>query len=219
MIRAIAFDWGGVFTRATFDSSAIAALAEAYELPSAQVETVYLPLMVPFEEGALDLPGFQRRLEADLTRAGGGAKVLDEATFRSTFLGAVAWREPMVPLLASIPARFTVGMLSNNVPELCDVVRNDPRMARVERFVFSNEIASRKPASAAFEALTEALGVPPADTLFVDDNEANVKACEALGFRGLRIGERAAFASDWQAVLPEVPLPPSLLAPADGEHW
>jgi FMN phosphatase YigB (HAD superfamily) len=63
-------------------------------------------------------------------------------------------------------------MLSNNVPVLCDRVRDDPRTARIERFVFSNEIGVRKPDPAAFMALAEALQLAPHEIVFVDDAAA-----------------------------------------------
>ena len=202
MIRAIAFDWGGVFTEGTFDSSAVAALSALHGVPESQLEEPYLDLMGAFEDGAFGLPEFQRRLEA---RTGLHS---DEATFRSTFLGAVRWRAPMLELLAAVPATYTVGVLSNNVPELCDVVRDDPRMGRVQRWVFSNEIGVRKPHREAFDALERALELPREQTVFIDDNARNIAACEELGFTGLLVDDLPGFAARWRRALPDLPLPP-----------
>ena len=201
MIRAITFDWGGVFTEGTFDSSAVAALAAHAGVSAESIEAPYLELMGPFEEGAFDLPEFHRRFTARTGLA------IDPDAFRRTFLGAVRWRAPMLELLASIPERYTVGVMSNNVPELCDLVRDDPRMGRVERFVFSNEIGVRKPHRAAFDALAEAVGVEPASTVFVDDSARNIAACQELGFTGLLVDDVAGFARRWRRALPELPLP------------
>jgi putative hydrolase of the HAD superfamily len=202
VIRAIAFDWGGVFTEGTFDSSAVKALAGLHDVPVAQVEGPYLELMATFEDGAFDLSGVQRRFE------GRTGLTTDEATFRQAFLGAVRWRPAMLTLLASIPDAYTVGVLSNNVPTLCDLVRDDPRMQRVETFVFSNEIGVRKPHRQAFDALTEALGVASEETVFIDDNARNIAACEELGFTGLLVDTVPAFGERWRRALPELPLPP-----------
>ncbi|HKI57457.1 MAG TPA: HAD family phosphatase [Trueperaceae bacterium] len=204
MIRAIAFDWGGVFTEGTFDSSAIRALTELSQVDAAAMEAAYLPLMAELEEGAFDLAEFRQRLQQRLGVA------MEEHAFEDAFLGAVRWRPSMVRLLRSIPERYVVGMLSNNVPTLCDLVRNNTRMDRIERFVFSNEIRVRKPEPLAFDALTEALGVPPRDTVFIDDNAANIEACQALGFTGLLVDGLPAFAEGWRRLLPGLPLPPGL---------
>ena len=200
-LEAIAFDWGGVFTEGTFDSTAHARLAELHGLPAAAVEPHYLRLMEEFELGLIDLPEFHARFQA----AVGGASNLAE--FRATFLGAVRERAAMYDLLASLPADLTVGVLSNNVPELCDLVRDDPRMRRVNAFVFSNEIHARKPDPAAYAALSAALNLPPSAILFVDDNPVNVAACRELGFVGLLLDDIPGFAARWRAALPGLPLP------------
>lgn len=203
MIRAIAFDWGGIFTVGTFDSSAIRNLAALASAPVERVGPAYLALMAEFETGAFSFAEFHRRF-VDRT----GLDV-DEGTFRKTFLGSVRERPEMFALLASLPESLTVGMLSNNVEVLCDRVRDDPRMARIprERFVFSNEIGVRKPDPAAFAALTKALGVPPEETAFIDDSVANVEACEALGYHGLLLDNVQGFVRRWRERLPELPLP------------
>lgn len=200
-LRALAFDWGGVFTEGTFDSSAHARLAELHGLPAAEVRPHYLSIMAEFERGLFDMPEFHRRFQAAV-----GVRS-DLSEFRATFLGAVRERAAMYDLLASLPEGVRVAVLSNNVPELCDVVRDDPRMARVETFVFSNEIHACKPAPEAYAALSAALDLPPESILFVDDNAANIAACEELGFVGLLLDDLPGFAARWRAALPGLPLP------------
>lgn len=199
MIRAIAFDWGGVFTEGTFDSSAVAALAERTGSAPDAIEGPYLEAMAGFEVGAFDMAEFHRRF---VTATG---CTLDPDAFVATFLGAVRERTAMFAVLGSIPPEYTVGMLSNNVPVLCDRVRDDPRMRRIERFVFSNEIGVRKPDPRAFSALTAALGVPPEETVFIDDAEANIRAARDLGYRGIHLADMGAFLAGWRALLPDVP--------------
>ena len=197
-LRAVAFDWGGVFTEGTFDARAVRALAALFERNEDEVAEAYYPLMEHFEVGAFDLPGFHQRITRTLDAQ------VDEMTFREVFLNAPRERPAMYQLLAGMPQWYAVAMLSNNVPELCDRVRTDPRMARVEHYVFSNEIAARKPDPAAFVALSEALALPPTATVFVDDNPANVAACEALGYRGILLDTPAAFAARWRRLLPDL---------------
>ncbi len=199
MIRAIAFDWGGIFTEGTFDSRASAALADRCGLPLEAVEDPYYPLMAELEVGAFGLGEFHRRF------VDASGCPLDEASFLDAFLGAVRERTAMFAVLGSIPPEYTVGMLSNNVPGLCDRVRDDHRMQRIEHFVFSNEIGVRKPAPRAFAALSEALGVPPSATVFVDDAAANVEAARELGYHAIHLTDMAAFLAGWRALLPDVP--------------
>ncbi|MDF1521566.1 MAG: HAD-IA family hydrolase [Trueperaceae bacterium] len=197
-VRGIAFDWGGVFTVGTFDGRAIVRLAALYGLEPAAVRAPYLERMEAFEIGGLDLPGFQAALSRDLGRE------VDAGAFRTAFLDAPLERAATYALLAGIPGGFVVGMLSNNVPVLCDRVRDDVRTARIERFVFSNEIGVRKPEPAAFAALEQAMGLEPAAIVFVDDAPGNVEAARTLGFQALLIDRPAAFAARWRAALPDL---------------
>lgn len=198
MIRAIAFDWGGIFTEGTFDSSAVRNLAALTNTTEAEIGRTYFPLMEEFEVGAFDFETFSERF-----REASGLDV-DPETFRTTFLGSVRERTAMFAILGSIPEKYTVGMLSNNVPVLCDHVRDDKRMARIERFVFSNEIGARKPDTEAFDALTSALGVPPENTSFVDDSQANIEAANELGYDGILLDTFAGFLDRWRQRFPDL---------------
>lgn len=201
MIEAIVFDWGGIFTRGTFDSHAVENLTRVSKLDGQAVAETYYPLMVPFERGEFDLGSFIGRF-AELT----GSNV-DEDVLAATFLKSGRERTEMFDILDAIPASYLVGMLSNNVPALCDRVRNDVRMQRIEKFVFSNEIGIRKPDAAAFHALCEALGKPAQVTLFIDDNADNISAARELGFQAIHLTTMDAFHQSWQELLPDVPLP------------
>jgi HAD superfamily hydrolase (TIGR01509 family) len=194
--RAVAFDWGGVFTVGTFDGRAIARLARLYDVDEAVLRPVYLGLMELFEIGGFDLPSFAERLSRALGRD------VDAGAFREAFLDAPLERPEMYALVAGVPEELAVGMLSNNVPVLCDRVRDDPRCSRIERFVFSNEIGVRKPDAAAFMALAESLQLAPHEIVFVDDHPGNVAAARALGFEALLLDTPASFAARWRATLP-----------------
>ena len=198
MIRAIAFDWGGIFTEGTFDSSAVRNLAALTNTSVEEIGATYFPLMEEFEVGAFDIDGFIERF-----REASGVDV-DASVLRKTFLGSVRERTAMFAVLGSIPPEYTVGMLSNNVPVLCDRVRDDKRMARIEHFVFSNEIGVRKPNPDAFAALTAVLGVPPTHTVFIDDSQANISAANDLGFDGVLLDTFEGFVERWRARFPDL---------------
>lgn len=200
MIRGIAFDWGGIFTEGTFDSDAVRNLTKVAGVGADSVERVYFPLLEQFEAGAFDLAGFVERFTAQ-TGSQADAELLAD-----TFLASGIERSEMFGILASIPDRYRVGMLSNNVQALCDRVRNDPRMGRIEQFVFSNEIGVRKPAAEAFAALTAAMELPAEQLVFIDDNAANAEAARELGFSTILLDDMAGFRRQWQELLPELPL-------------
>jgi putative hydrolase of the HAD superfamily len=206
-IRGIAFDWGGVFTVGTFDARANARLANLYGIDAQTLWPQYLDLMEIFEVGGFDFPTFIDRLSRTIGRD------VNETAFREAFLDAPLERPSMYTLLAGIPSEYAVGMLSNNVPVLCDRVREDSRTARVEKFIFSNEIGARKPDATAFMALAEAMLLPAHHILFVDDAQRNIDAAHALGFHAILLDTPAGFAAAWRAMLP------SLAHLVDGPAW
>lgn len=198
MIRAVAFDWGGIFTEGTFDSDAVANLAALLEVAEERLEGVYYPLMAHFEAGEFGLEEFVARFrqESGLT--------FDEGEFRDTFLASGRDRPRMYEVLNAIPRSYRVAVLSNNVPVLCDRVRSDPRMERVETFLFSNELGVRKPAEAAYRRLREAVDLPAGEVLFIDDSEANIAACRELGFTGIHFRDFEQFGSELSRLVPEL---------------
>ncbi|MGL4611599.1 MAG: HAD family hydrolase [Trueperaceae bacterium] len=201
MIKAIAFDWGGIFTENTFDSSAVRNLATLCSTTPETIGNTYFPLMEHFEAGEFSFESYYRQFVAKSGFA------IDAGIFRKTFLGSVRERAGMFDVLNAIPETYKVGMLSNNVEVLCDRVRDDARFGRIDSFVFSNEIKVRKPDPRAFEALLEALGTRAEETVFIDDNADNIKACETMGFKALYLDTFENFWGRWKTLLPEISLP------------
>lgn len=203
MIQAIAFDWGGIFTEGTFDSDAIRNLSALCQASEEQVAETYLPLIAQFEGGSLSLDEFIARF-----REGSGLSFETES-FRRVFLHSGVEREAMYTVLEGIPESYRVAVLSNNVQVLCDRVRDDPRMSRVEHFLFSNEIRVRKPAVEAFSALRQALALPAEEIVFIDDSADNIRACRELGFEGIHLRDFEQFSRELARAAPDVPLPSS----------
>jgi HAD superfamily hydrolase (TIGR01509 family) len=200
MIKAIAFDWGGIFTEGTFDSSAVRNLAALCRATPETIGETYFPLMEHFEAGEFDFDSYHQQF---VEKSG---FAIDEGVFRKTLLGSVRERKAMFDVLNAIPKTYKVGMLSNNVPILCDRVRSDLHFGRIDTFVFSNEIKVRKPDPRSFTELTKALGTSAEETVFIDDNADNIAACEKLGFKALYLDTFDNFLSRWQKLLPEIPL-------------
>ncbi len=200
-IHAIVFDWGGIFTEGTFDSSAVQTFVNHFGLSEESVSHAYFPLMADFERGEFDCETFYLRFTEQL-----GLDINYES-FRELFLGSVQERTVMLGVLGIIPTEgYTVAMLSNNVPVLCDRVRDDLRMQRIEHFVFSNEIGVRKPDPKSFEILLERLDLPAEAVVFIDDNDANIVAAREMGLQGIHFSDFESFKEQWNALLPDLAL-------------
>jgi HAD superfamily hydrolase (TIGR01509 family) len=177
--RHVAFDWGGVFTVGTFDGRSTRNVADRSGVPVERVRASYFRHVRQLEVGAWTLPQFWAVLaeETGIT--------LPYAEFEALYLGSVHDNPPMYATLAALPAGVRVGLLSNNYPVVSDHLRRDSRFARFDALVFSNELRQKKPHPDAFAALADAMGVPAAQTAFVDDVEENIAAARVAGFHGL----------------------------------
>lgn len=177
--RHVAFDWGGVFTVGTFDGRATTRLAQRLGADLTQVRASYFRHVGQLEVGAWTLPQFWATLGQELGAA------LPYADFEALYLGSIHDHAPMYALLAGLPSRVRVGLLSNNYPVVSDHLRARPQFAHFDALVFSNEIGAKKPHQAAFAALEQAMQLPPAQVAFVDDVQENVEAATRYGFYGL----------------------------------
>ncbi|MGC0403586.1 FMN phosphatase YigB (HAD superfamily) [Streptomyces sp. SAI-126] len=77
-----------------------------------------------------------------------------------------------------------------------------PSPDNLDHVAFSGRIGAAKPDPAAFHHCVTALPAAPADFLFVDDREENVRAAQAVGMNGHVFDSRAALAHVVDAWLP-----------------
>lgn len=177
--RHVAFDWGGVFTVGTFDGRSTANVAGRSGVPVERVRDSYFRHVRQLEVGAWSLDQFWAVLQQETGAA------LPYAEFEALYLGSIADHAPMYATLAALPAGVRVGLLSNNYPVVSTHLRADPRFARFDALVFSNELGHKKPAPESFAALETAMQRPAAQTAFVDDVQENIDAANAAGFHGI----------------------------------
>ncbi len=177
--RHVAFDWGGVFTVGTFDGRSTQNVADRGGVPVERVRDSYFRHVRQLEVGAWTLPHFWTVMQRE------SGLELTYAEFEAIYLGSIADHAPMYATLAALPGGVRVGLLSNNYPVVSDHLRRDPRFARFDALVFSNELGHKKPAPEAFAALEAAMERPAAQTAFVDDVQENIDAANAAGFHGI----------------------------------
>ena len=77
-----------------------------------------------------------------------------------------------------------VGAITNDVAEWSAWARHAQGVAgAISPWVVSGEVGARKPARAIYDVFLSTAGCRPEDCLFVDDQEHNLAAAEALGFQ------------------------------------
>ncbi|MBE8477225.1 HAD family hydrolase [Streptomyces justiciae] len=91
----------------------------------------------------------------------------------------------MVTYVRNLRDRARVALLSNIPADHADAfLAAQPWLRDLDHVAFSGKIGAAKPGPAAFRHCVIALRAAPADFLFVDDREENVRAAQAVGMNG-----------------------------------
>ncbi|MGH2998688.1 MAG: HAD family hydrolase [Gaiellaceae bacterium] len=207
MLAAVLFDWGDTLMRWAWEPELLSAGHDAglgaigREPAPAMTERfrdAYLPLLwVPGTLEEIEYPALVRELLGEE-----GIEVTDAEL--ELFLEAehTAWSAARMlattthALLEALRDRgLKVGLVSNALDPPGLLHRDLEQMDvanRLDVAVFSSEVGWRKPHPAIFERALDAIGVDPADTLFVGDTLATdvagaaalgMHTCQALWFR------------------------------------
>lgn len=179
---AVLFDFGGVVWNMRPDVAR--EVAGAHGLPAdALFTTLYRrPAWKDLEVGR----GEREAWLADAHAA------LEELAGRPLPALHAEWRRQQGPiienvaLIGALRPPYRVGILSNN--DLTLRTRLADGLGIIDLFddiVCSAEVGCAKPGSEIYRLAAERIGVPPTGCVFVDDSEANVRAAEAVGMRGV----------------------------------
>ncbi|AEM80216.1 HAD-IA family hydrolase [Streptomyces violaceusniger] len=107
----------------------------------------------------------------------------------------------MVAYIQSLRDVAEVALLSNIPADHADAfLAAQPWLRNLDHVAFSGKIHAAKPDPAAFCHCVVAMRAAPADFLFVDDREENVRAAQATGMNGhvfTRLDELAATIDSW----------------------
>jgi putative hydrolase of the HAD superfamily len=109
----------------------------------------------------------------------------------------------MVTYVRALRNRARVALLSNIPADHADAfLAAQPWLRDLDHVAFSGKIGAAKPDPAAFQTCVVALRAAPADCLFVDDREENVRAAEAVGMNGCLFSGQDELAAVIDAWLP-----------------
>ena len=183
---AVVFDLFGVIACAQSPAGRAEILAAA-GAPADRAEEfwrAYWELRPSYDRGRLNGPEYWRSVAGALDTMFTRARI-DELIAADSG----SWRavDPRMLELLDVLARsgVTLGLLSNIPPELADeFLERHAWLGRFDVLGFSCRIGRVKPEPAAFEWCIKALGIEPAEILFIDDREENVRAARACGMQG-----------------------------------
>jgi putative hydrolase of the HAD superfamily len=174
--KGLLIDWGGVLTTDLFAS--FASFCEAEGLEAAKVRELFRhdeaarDLLVEFECGRVDEAEFERRFAPMLG-------VEDEGLVDRMFAGSAPDARMLGAVKAARDAGIKTGLISNSWG-----VDRYPQQLMDDLFdgvVISGVVGIRKPAPEIYAMGAEAVGLPPAECVFVDDLGFNLKPAKELG--------------------------------------
>jgi putative hydrolase of the HAD superfamily len=206
-IRAVLFDFGGVFTDSPFH--AVHAFGDELGIAAQEVTGIVFGSYEQdgehpwhrLERGEITLEsardqilqlGLERDVRVDIYEL--------FAKMAGNNAGADA-RQPLVERVRLLKgAGYVTGIVTNNVMEFGDGWRALIPVDELFDFVVdSSSVGVRKPDPRIFEiALQRLHGIAPAEVVFLDDYQANVDAARALGLQAITVG------SDLRATIGEL---------------
>jgi putative hydrolase of the HAD superfamily len=211
---AVIFDFGGVITSSPFE--AFNRLEAERGLPKDFVRRVNSAApdtnaWARLERGELSREAFDRAFAEEAEALG---HALDGASVLACLSGAL--RPAMVNAMDRIVAAgLRIGCITNNAPPGNDGAGTGPGMAsdavtagklapvfaRFEHVIESAKAGVRKPDPRIYQMMCEALGVAPADCVYLDDLGINCKPAAMLGMHAIKVSSEAQALADLSAAL------------------
>lgn len=193
-VEAVLFDFGGVFTLSPFTAARRAGSASGIDVNLA-LELCFGPYHQDtdhpwhrLERG--EIPFSEARTELVEMAAARGVK-MDPLSMLSGVGGEDNQRRAVVERALAIRRSGTrTALVTNNIAEFGDSWRSMvPVDELFEVIVDSCRAGVRKPNPEMFQLALCELEVLPAQAVLLDDHPANVAAAEAMGLRGIVVGE------------------------------
>lgn len=208
-VKAVLWDFGGVITSSPFE--AFARYEAERDLPADTIRRINAAnsdsnAWARFERAELDAAGFDALFAEE---AAGMGHRIPGGDVLALLAGDI--RPAMVVALDTIRATgLKTGCITNNVPsghgagmarDLAKAVKIADIMARFDHVIESSKVGIRKPDPRIYVMMCDALGVSPADCIYLDDLGINCKPAAALGMCAIKVtGEAQALAELSEAV-------------------
>lgn len=176
-IRFVFFDVNGCLVR--FFQGAFSKLAHESGVPADVVESAFWHYNDDVCRGDMSIDDFNKTLAERLQ--------VDEIDWRKYYLDAVDPIPEMHELVAWAASNYRVGLLTNIMPGLVEGLKAAGLIPNIayDAIIDSSQVGAIKPERKIYEIATERTGVQPHEILLVDDDRANLRAAEHVGWRVL----------------------------------
>ncbi|MFZ0935675.1 MAG: HAD family hydrolase [Bryobacteraceae bacterium] len=182
--KAIIFDYGNVLC-APQPCQDVEAMATVLQVSPEQLETVYWPYRLPYDDGRLDAISYWRTVAHDL-----GRPLAENDIQRLIQLDVTSWTHldaRMMEWARRVRAGGVRTAILSNMPlELRNwIVHESGWLADFDFATFSCDLGIAKPDAAIYQHCLSGLGVAASETLFFDDRQPNVDGARLLGIHAV----------------------------------
>ena len=176
-VSFVYFDINGCLVR--FYHQAFTRLAEVSGAPADVIETAFWHYNDEVCRGDMSMEDFNQAFAHDIG--------LDTLDWQGYYLEAIEPIEDMQELVAFAGEHYRIGLLTNIMPGLVDVMRQKKLLPDVpyDVIVDSSAVGAIKPEAAIYELATEMAGCEPSEVLLIDDARTNLMAAEKHGWHVL----------------------------------
>jgi putative hydrolase of the HAD superfamily len=183
-LRAVIFDYGMVLT-GTPDQEAHDAMVHITGLPANRFEDLYWADRHAYDEGKLTGLEFWAKFLRDANLNLGSAALeelnrLDARMWTTQNPAMLAWQQKLKQhgIRSAILSNMGDSVLAN-------IQREFKWIEQFDVLVWSYQLGIAKPDPEIYRYTLKQLGIPPEETLFLDDKRVNVDAAIALGMNSL----------------------------------
>ncbi len=195
MIEAVIWDFGGVLTSSPFE--AFARYEAEKGLPKdiirrTNAENHFENAWAKFERAEVTLDEFDALFAAESKALGAAVSGRDVVGLLSGDL-----RPEMVEALRRVKAHHKTGCITNNLPanQVGSATGRKLYVAEVmalfDHVIESAKIGLRKPDPRIYTMMTDALGVNPANCIYLDDLGVNLKPAREMGMTTIKVTDAA----------------------------
>jgi epoxide hydrolase-like predicted phosphatase len=185
-VRAVFVDFGGVIMR-TEDPGPRSRQAERLGMTSRNLEKIVFESESSLKASTGEITEEAHWLAVSKklgVSRGQGEKIIAE------FFSGDRWDTTLLDYLRSLRPGKKVGLISNAWSGLRAVISSQNFGDVFDEMIISAEVGMMKPDPRIYRLALEKMGVPPAESVFVDDVLVNVEAARSVGMTAIQFTQR-----------------------------
>ena len=181
MTKAVFFDYGGVIQRTEFQAPR-QHLAERFGMDYADIDNL-----------VFGSPSARQATAGEITEEAHWAEVLkrlkipvkEQKNIETEFFSGDVIDRELVEFIRSLKGKCHIGLISNAWSGMRAFLERENLLQLFDTVIISSEVKTAKPDVKIYQLALEKAGVKAEDSIFVDDVEANIEACEEIGMMGI----------------------------------